>query len=227
MTLDLPRLTSYLADLAAHNERTWFEAHRPEYQALRDDFTAFVGQAIAAVAEWDEGVRWVDPEDCMFRIYRDVRFSRDRSPYKTTFSGHICDRPRRGGPPGYYFEVDHTGTMLAAGGIWLPEPGKLERIRQSIAEHPRRLEKVLRSRGFKKTFGDLQGDRLTRPPRGYSPDAPLIDYIRLKSFIVWRERDVRTATHDDALAWLTASFHAARPLVEWVRAALEGEGERD
>jgi uncharacterized protein (TIGR02453 family) len=226
-TMDFPRLTAFLADLAENNERAWFEAHRSEYQALREDFGAFVGQAIGAIAEWDEGLRWKDPKDCMFRIYRDVRFSNDKSPYKTTFSAHISEQNRRGGPPGYYLEIDHTGTMLAAGGIWMPEPKTLARLRDSIAEHPQRLQKVLRTRGFRKTFGDLQGDRLTRPPRGYSDATPLIEYIKLKSFIVWRERDVRTATHDDALAWLTDSFRAARPLVDWVRASLQGVGEVD
>ena len=224
--MDFPRLTAYLADLAENNERAWFEAHRSEYQALREQFTGFVGEVIAAVAEWDEGMRWKDPRDCLFRIYRDVRFSNDKSPYKTTFSAHISEQNRRGGPPGYYLEIDHTGTMLAAGGIWMPEPTTLARLRDSIAEHPQRLEKVLRSRGFKKTFGDLQGgDRLTRPPRGYTDATPLIEYIKLKSFIVWRERDARTATHEDALAWITDSFRAARPLVDWVRASLQGIGE--
>jgi uncharacterized protein (TIGR02453 family) len=225
--MDFPRLTAFLADLAENNEKAWFEAHRSEYQALREDFSAFVGEAIARVAEWDEGLRWKDPKDCMFRIYRDVRFSNDKSPYKTTFSAHISEQNRRGGPPGYYLEIDHTGTMLAAGGIWMPEAPVLARLRDSIAEHPRRLEKVLRSRGFKKTFGDLQSDRLTRPPRGYSDATPLIEYIKLKSFIVWRERDARTATHDDALAWITDSFRTARPLVDWVRASLQGVGEAD
>lgn len=225
--MDFPRLTAYLADLAENNERAWFEAHRSEYQALRDDFTALVGEVIAAVAEWDEGVRWKDPRDCMFRIYRDVRFSNNKAPYKTTFSAYVSDSPRRGGPPGYYFEVDEKGTMLAAGGIWMPEPPVLARLRDSIAEHPQRLEKVLRSRGFKKTFGDLQGDRLTRPPRGYSDTTPLIEYIKLKSFIVWRERDARTAAHDEALTWLTDSFRTARPLVDWARASLQGIGDRE
>ncbi|HEX6367929.1 MAG TPA: DUF2461 domain-containing protein [Longimicrobium sp.] len=224
--MDFPRLTAYLADLAENNERAWFGAHRSEYQALREDFTSFVGEAIASIAEWDDGVRWKDPKDCVFRIYRDVRFSNDKSPYKTTFSAHVSEQNRRGGPPGYYFEVDDKGTMLAAGGIWMPEAPVLARLRDSIAEHPQRLEKVLRSRGFKKTFGSLQGDRLTRPPRGYSDATPLIEHIKLKSFIVWRERDVRAAAHDDALAWLTDSFRAARPLVDWIHASLHGIAEK-
>lgn len=215
--MDFPRLADFLTDLAQNNNREWFEAHRTEYQALREDFCAFVGQVIEGVAEWDDGVRWKDPKDCMFRIYRDVRFSTDKAPYKTVFAAHVSDRPRRGGPPGYYFEVDHTGTLLAGGGIWLPEPALLARLRDHIAEHPERLQKVLRARGFQKTWGDLQGDVLKRAPRGYTEDTPLIEHIKRKSYIVWREHDARTVTHDEALAWVVDSFRAARPLVDWIR----------
>lgn len=226
--MDFPRLADFLAELAQNNRREWFEAHRPEYQALRDDFCAFIGEVIERTADFDERVRWKDPRDCLFRIYRDVRFSANKSPYKTTFSAYVSEQNRRGAPPGYYLEVDERGTLLAAGGVWMPPAEPLARLRTSIAEHPERLQKVLRSRGFKKTFGDLRGDdRLKRPPRGYGEDAPLIEYIKLKSFIVWRETDARALTHDGALTYVVDSFRAALPLVDWVRAALEGIGEAD
>jgi uncharacterized protein (TIGR02453 family) len=218
--MDFPRLTTFLADLAANNERPWFEAHKPEYLALREQYTAFVGELIERTADFDDRVRWKDPKECLFRIYRDVRFATDKSPYKTTLSAYISEQNRRGAPPGYYLEVDEKGTLLAAAGIWMPPAEPLARLRAHIAEHPERLEKVLRSRGFRKTFGEMQGDRLTRPPRGYSDGTPLIEHIKRKSFIVWRETDAREMTHDDALAYVVDSFRTAKPLVDWVRAAL-------
>jgi len=220
--MDFSRLAAFLAGLAENNRRDWFEAHRPEYQALRDQFTAFVGEVIERTADFDERVRWKDPKDCLFRIYRDVRFSHDKSPYKTTFSAYVSEQNRRGAPPGYYLEVDEKGTLLAAGGIWLPPPEPLARIRAYIAEHPERLEKALRSRGFRRTFGELQGDSLSRPPRGYTAATPLIEHIKRKSWIVWRETDAGSLSHDDALACVTDTFRAALPLVTWVRGALEG-----
>jgi uncharacterized protein (TIGR02453 family) len=219
--MDFPRLTTFLAGLAENNRRDWFEANRAEYQALRDDFTAFVGEIIERTADFDERVRWKDPRECLFRIYRDVRFSHDKSPYKTTFSAYISEQNRRGAPPGYYLEVDEKGVVLAAAGIWLPPADVLARLRASLAEHPERFEKVLRARGFRKTFGELQGDRLTRPPRGYTAETPLIEHVKRKSYIVWRETDARGITHDDALAYVVDSFRTARPLVEWVRGVLE------
>lgn len=219
--MDFPRLTAFLADLAENNRRDWFEEHRAEYQDLREQFTAFVGELIERTADFDERIRWKDPKECLFRIYRDVRFSNDKSPYKTTFSAYISEQNRRGAPPGYYLEVDEKGVMLAAAGIWLPPADVLARLRASLAEHPERFEKVLRARGFRKTFGELQGDRLTRPPRGYSAETPLIEHIKRKSYIVWRETDARALSHEDALAYAADSFRTARPLVEWVRGVLE------
>lgn len=219
--MDFPRLTAFLADLAENNRREWFEAHRPEYQALRDDYTAFVGELIERTADFDERVRWKDPKECLFRIYRDVRFSHDKSPYKTTFSAYISEQNRRGAPPGYYLEVDEKGVMLAAAGIWLPPAEPLARLRTSLAEHPERFERVLRARGFRKMFGELQGDRLTRPPRGYTAETPLIEHIKRKSYIVWRETDTRELSHEDARAFVLDSFRTAKPLVDWVRGVLE------
>lgn len=219
--MEFVRLTAFLADLAENNRREWFEEHRAEYQDLREQFTAFVGELIERTADFDERIRWKDPKECLFRIYRDVRFSNDKSPYKTTFSAYVSEQNRRGAPPGYYLEVDEKGVMLAAAGIWLPPADVLARLRASLAEHPERFEKVLRARGFRKAFGELQGDRLTRPPRGYTAETPLIEHIKRKSYIAWRETDAREITHDDALTYVTDSFRTARPLVEWVRGVLE------
>jgi uncharacterized protein (TIGR02453 family) len=219
--MDFPRLTAFLADLAENNRREWFEEHRAEYQDLREQFTAFVGELIERTADFDERIRWKDPKECLFRIYRDVRFSNDKSPYKTTFSAYISEQNRRGAPPGYYLEVDEKGVMLAAAGIWLPPADVLARLRASLAEHPERFEKVLRARGFRKAFGELQGDRLTRPPRGYTAETPLIEHIKRKSYIVWRETDARGISHGDVLTYVVDAFRTARPLVEWVRGVLE------
>jgi len=220
--MDFPRLTRYLAELSENNHREWFEAHRAEYQALRDQFCAFVGEVIERVAEWDDTVRWVDPKDCVFRIYRDVRFSRDKTPYKTTFSASIGERGRKGPDPGYYFHVDEKGVLMAAGGVYMPDADRLARIREHVAEHPERLEAVLRRRDFKRVFGGIWDEqRLKRPPRGYSEDTPLIDVIKLKSFIVIRERDVSSET-GDVLPWILDTFRAMHPFLLWLREALEG-----
>ncbi len=220
--MDFTRLSAYLADLAAHNEKAWFEANRAEYQVLRDDFHAFVGEVIADIARWDDTVRWVDPKDCVYRIYRDVRFSSDKTPYKTTFSAVISERGRHEGHgPSYYFQVDQNGVLMAGGGVWMPDNDRLAVIREHVAEHPGRLEKVMRARAFKSTFpgGLWDGHKLKRPPKGYAPDAPLIEIIKLKSFLVERERDV-SRDGDGVREWLGETFRAMHPFILWLRDAL-------
>jgi uncharacterized protein (TIGR02453 family) len=218
--MDFPRLSRYLADLAANNDKAWFEANRAEFQALREDFAAYVGRVIAGIAQWDASVRWVDPADCIYRIYRDVRFSRDKTPYKTTFSAVIHERGRRGGGPSYYFQVDEKGMLMAGGGVWMPEPERLALIRGHVAEHPERLRAVLDAPEFRAAFGGLwTGHTLKRPPAGYAADTPLIDVIKLKSFIVERERDV-SSERGDATPWLLETFHAMHPFLAWLGEAV-------
>ena len=220
--MDFPRLSTYLANLAANNEKAWFEANRAEFQALRDDFHAFVGQVIRDISAWDETVRWVDPKDCVYRIYRDVRFSNDKTPYKTTFSAVISERGRHEGHgPSYYFQVDQNGVLMAGGGVWMPENDRLALIREHVAEHPERLEKVMRGRAFRSTFpgGLWSGHKLKRPPKGYAPDAPLIEIIKLKSFLVERERDV-SRDADGVREWIGETFRAMHPFILWLRDAL-------
>jgi uncharacterized protein (TIGR02453 family) len=218
--MDFERLATFLAGLAENNDRAWFEVHRAEYEALRGDFHAFVGQVIADVAGWDETVRWVDPKDCVYRIYRDVRFSSDKTPYKTTFSAVISERGRRGHGPAYYFQVDRTGTLMAGGGVWMPDGERLALIREHIAEHPERLQRLLKGQAFRAAFDGLwQGHTLKRPPSGYAADAPMIDAIKLKSFIVERER-AATAPPDELRAWLAESFRAMHPFILWLRGAV-------
>ncbi|HKP76009.1 MAG TPA: DUF2461 domain-containing protein [Longimicrobiaceae bacterium] len=225
--MDFARLTRFLADLAENNERAWFEAHRAEYEALRGDFGAFVAEVIADIARWDDTVRWVDPKDCIYRIYRDVRFSGDKTPYKTTFSAVISERGRRGHGPSYYFQVDRAGTLMAGGGVWMPTPERLARIREHIAEHPEQLQRILKGRTFRAAFGGLwEGHTLKRPPSGYSADAPLIDAIKLKSFIVERERETG-APAGELRAWIAESFRAMHPFILWLRGAVAGAADQE
>jgi uncharacterized protein (TIGR02453 family) len=217
--VDLTRLTRFLAGLEAHNEKAWFEANRAEYQALRDDFTAFVGELIARIAEWDDSVRWVDPKDCLFRIYRDVRFSRDRTPYKTTFAASIGEHGRRGEGPSYYLQVDARGELFVAGGIYMPSPAQLGRIRDHIVESPEAVDALLAAPGFAAAFGGFQDERLKRPPRGYSDQLPHIALVKQKHFYVARGRDVRCCG-EDVRDWIVDSFRAMEPLFAWLRKAL-------
>lgn len=134
----------------------------------------------------------------------------------------ISERGRRGGGPSYYFQVDGKGTLMAGGGVWMPEPGRLAVLREHVADDPERMRRVLDEPAFDAAFGGLwQGDRLKRPPAGYGAADPLIETLKLKSFIVERERDV-AASAGDVRAWITETFRTMHPFILWLRGALPG-----
>jgi uncharacterized protein (TIGR02453 family) len=220
--MDYAALTDFLAELYLNNHKTWFEAHRPTYDRLRGEWLDFVEQIIAGIAAFDPAVGGLSPADSMFRIYRDVRFSHDKTPYKTHFSAAIEPEGRHRGNPAYYLQMDHEGDLFLGGGVWMPEPALLARIRAYIAAHPERLAAVLQEPAFAAAFGELdQGERLKRPPQGYEEGTPGIEWIKLKSFTAgaapagWQERG------DGLGEWLVEQFRILSPLILWLRAAAE------
>ena len=142
--MDLVSLVGFLAGLEQNNNKAWFEANRGRYDALRADFIDLVEEVVFGVAAFDPRIQGVVPKATLFRIHRDVRFARDKSPYKTTFSSSISDRGRIGAP-GYYFQVDHTGKLMVGGGLWMPDADALARIRTYIATRPGALEVEVKS----------------------------------------------------------------------------------
>ena len=217
--MDLAELTRFLAELEQNNNKAWFEAHRARYDALRADFTDLVEEVVFGVVAFDSRIQGIVPKDTLFRIHRDVRFSRDKSPYKTTFSSSISDRGRIGAP-GYYFQVDQTGRLMVGGGLWMPEADTLARIRTYIAQRPAALEEVLEEETFARTLGDFDGPRLQRPPRGFDETTPHLEHVRLKSFTVGREVEVKILDEDAAAPFIVDTFRAMYPAIQWLRDAL-------
>ena len=180
------------------------------------------GTLAVRVAKFDRALGPVDPKKAMFRIYRDTRFSKDRTPYKTYFSAALNDRAKRGLAAGYYFHVDHQGILLAGGGIYRPEPAMLSRIRRHIASHPASLTRVLREPRFAKTYGGLaEEDALSRPPKGYAADTPHIDAIKLRHYFGMIEVDVGRRPPKDLPAALAGYFRDLLPLMNWLRSAVK------
>ena len=151
--MHVPALIEFLDGLHRNNNRPWFVWNKPAYDILRQEFEELVGELALQVAAFDRDLGPVDVKKSMFRIYRDTRFSKDKTPYKTHFSAALGDRSKRGLAPGYYFHIDHEGTLLVGGGIYRPHPPILLKIRRHIAAHPDALSRLLRDRRFKSTYG--------------------------------------------------------------------------
>jgi uncharacterized protein (TIGR02453 family) len=215
-------LIGFLDELAENNNRAWFVMNKPRYDILRTEFLELTTRLIAGIAKFDPAVAACNPKKALFRINRDLRFSHDKRPYKTRFSASVTasglKKPSQGGGPAYYFHIDRDGTLLAAGGEYLPPPDRLRAIRRHVIDDAAGFGKLLKNRKLRETFGDLQDeDKLARPPKGFDADAPHIEYLKLKSFIVWKEVDLKPQLPADLERMLLADFRHAYPLVAWLR----------
>lgn len=212
---------SFLRDLKKHNTRDWFDANRKRYQAAREEFLALVDEVIGGISSLDPRVLEFQPEDCVFRINRDTRFSKDKTPYKTHLGAFITDRGRRVTRAGYYVHVE-PGECLVAGGLYMPPAPEIKAIRDAIMEDSAPLRKILGKPKFRAAFGkELPGDRVKTAPRGVPKDHPDIDLLRLKSYEISRdvsERDVLSAGFAKIAGGYFAIMH---DYVAWINGALD------
>jgi uncharacterized protein (TIGR02453 family) len=219
-------LVEFLSGLEQNNNRPYFVWHKPAYDLLRAEFETLVADIVGRIGKFDRGLGPVDPKKALFRIYRDLRFSKDKMPYKTHFSAAIRDRAKKGLEPGYYFHIDHRGALLAGGGIYNPEPAILARIRRYIAGHPATLTRVLREPRFKKTYGGLVTDNaLSRPPKGFAADTPHSDAIRLRHYFGMVEVNIGKRPPKDLAGAIAGYFRDLVPLMNWLRRAVAAESK--
>src|SRR5271169_2943345 len=222
--MHVPALVEFLSGLEQNNNRPYFVWHKPAYDVLREEFEALIAELIARVAKFDPGLGPVEAKKALFRIYRDTRFSKDKTPYKTHFSAAIRDRAKKGLEPGYYFHIDHHGVLLAGGGIYNPDPATLTRIRRHIARYPAALTRVLRGPRFKKVYGGLaEEDALARPPKGFAADTPHIDAIKLRHYFAVIEVNLRKRPPKDLAGTIAGYCRDVVPFMRWLRRAVAAE----
>ncbi len=212
-------LFQFLVDLRFNNNREWFQANKKRYESdVRDPmlrFIADVGPHLETVSK-----RFIaDPRPrggSLFRIYRDVRFSKDKSPYKTNVGAHFRHEVGRDvHAPGFYLHLE-PGQVFVAGGVWHPGSGALTKIRDAIVEHPKSWQQATSSAAF-----TLGGESLKRPPKGYESDHPLIEDLKRKDFIAHTEFTEEQACAPDFMDVFTQTCHAVAPLNKFLTTALE------
>ena len=215
-------LMQFLAELSENNNRAWFVMNKPRYDILREEFLELVTELIVDISRFDPMIAGCNPKKALFRINRDMRFSHDKSPYKTTFSAAITasglKKPSQGGGPAYYFQINAAGNLLVAGGEYLPPADRLKLLRQQVVDDAAGFGKLLKNKNFIAEFGGLQEeDKLVRVPKGFSADAPHQEYLKLKSFMAWKERPLKNKVPSNLGGQLAADFKAVLPLMLWLR----------
>jgi uncharacterized protein (TIGR02453 family) len=212
---------SFLKALKKNNDRDWFNEHRGEYESARDNVLDFVQELIAALASFDPALRGLSAKDCLFRIFRDTRFSRNKAPYKTNLGASINAGGKKAIGPGYYLHLEPAESFFA-GGIWMPPADELKKIRQEIDYNGKDLKKILGKPSFKKAFGGLSREHaLKTAPKGYPKDHPDIELLQLNSFIVWkniRDQDILAPT---AIRTLSVLGREMKPLLDFLKTALD------
>lgn len=213
--MNLPRLQAFLTELKFNNTREWFDAHRNEYQTLREEFIEFMAGVLAGVAEADPGVSEIRARDTLFRINRDVRFAHDKSPYKVSFSAAISPGGRHSSLPLYYVQIG-TDESFVAGGIYGPPPADVAIIRAYIGRFPAKADALLSHPQLHSEFGGLATESLLkRFPNGFERVSELLKY---RSFTVSAPLD--TLTPDELSARVVQKCRTMQPLHAWLREAL-------
>ena len=204
-----PQVFQFLQHIKQNNNREWFNANKPTYQAAYDNFKTFANSLHDLMSLHDEIERMR-----IHRIYRDIRFSKDKTPYKSHLSGGFvrATKWRRGG---YYFHIE-PGATFVGGGFWGPVSADLKRIRTELAADAEPLRQIIASADFVETFGSLQGDQLKTAPAGYPKDHPNIDLLRYKQFLISRSFTDEEVLSPDFAEKVSATFQHMRPFFDYM-----------
>ncbi len=211
---------SFLQKLKKNNNTEWFHANRPLYDEARAEFLAFVEILVSEIGMFDPDLGLVDPKKTLFRINRDIRFSRDKSPYKTNFGSFIIKGGKKSGNGGYYFHLDPEGSFIG-GGVYHPEAEILKKIRHEIYGNPEEFREIIMDKTFRDQFGELYDDQLKTAPKGYPKDFEHVDLLKYKSYIVSREFDEKLVTGDGLLEETLNSYRLMLPMIRFINYALE------
>ncbi len=171
----------FLAKLEKNNNREWFAENKHLYTQSFDEMLKLVERLIPRVGEFDDDIKNLDAKKCIFRIYRDVRFSKDKSPYKLNLGGFLVKGGRNSGHAGYYLHLENNNSFIA-GGIYMPPAPFLKKVRQEIYFHVDEFKSILEDKENVKYFKEISGDKLVRPPKDFDPDFPDIELLKYKSY---------------------------------------------
>ncbi len=212
---------SFLKSLKRNNNRQWFEKHKDEYEAtvklpMQSLIAALHPHFQRFAPEFD-----INPKRSIFRIYRDVRFSKDKTPYKTHVAAHFVLRGKPKGVEGsgYYLHIE-PGEIFLGGGIYMPDNDQLKGIRKAIASNSDEFLSILHSPKFKRTFGTLEGEKLQRVPKGYEAEHPMAEWLKYKQFFIGVEWSESKCLTGKFVAEVAAVFEAATPLVRFLNNAI-------
>jgi len=213
---------SFLCQLKENNNREWFNQNRHWYELARKSFTAFVEELIPSIKEFDSSLGIIEAKDCLFRIYRDIRFSPNKVPYKINMGAYIARGGRKSPFAGYYFHVEPNASFIS-GGIYMAEPNTMRKVRMDIDTYQEKFIEIVRNKSFQNTFSGLGNESLKRVPQGFSAQSSVAQYLMLKHIIPTHYLDDKALSSSNLFTRVIDAFRVMHPLVQFINAAIEQE----
>lgn len=211
----------FLAQLSKNNNKEWFDKNRSSYEMAKNNFKGFVEELILNVSKFDSSIKHLEAKDCIFRINRDVRFSKNKEPYKNNFGAILSPGGKKSFSAGYYFQLQPNASFIA-GGVWQPPTPQINAIRQEIDYNAMEFKKIIGSKEFKKYFGGLSSeDKLKSAPKGYDKTHPEIELLKYKSFIAVHNLKDKEVVAEDFIGNITTVFKAMLSFNSFLRRACD------
>ena len=210
----------FLKDLKQNNNKEWFDQNRDKYLKTKEDFLEFTQILINSILDYDKSIKDLNAKDCLFRIFRDVRFSKDKTPYKTNYGSFIAEGGRKSVFPGYYFHLE-PGNSFVGGGVYCPQKQELDFIRKSIHNNPQEFINLINDNNFKNYYPELYtADKLKMAPKGYDKNFEYIDLLKYKSYTVTKHISDEIILNGKLLAELEKGFKLLYNFNKYLRKAI-------
>lgn len=218
----LPTTIEFLNDLKSNNSKSWFDLNRKRYDNVKADYISLAGNILGQMKKIDPSLEMVETKECVFRINRDIRFSADKSPYKTNLGIALHPGGKKFNLAAYYLHIE-PGHSFIGGGLWMPEAPLLSKVRKEIHYFYNDLIEILNNPLYKKTYGSLdieEGQKLSRPPKGYEAEDPAIEFLKLKSFTASTPLSDEMLTSDKLIPHIIDRFTILKPFIGFINRGL-------
>ena len=219
----MEEILQFLKELDVNNQRDWFEANRSRYEKTRNEFLAITALLIDGIRKFDAEVPLLQPKDCMFRIFRDVRFSNDKRPFKTNYGSYIARGGRKSGFAEYYFHIQ-PGEYFLSGGVYMPSPENLSAIRREIYYHPDEYLRIIDKESFRSNFDQHYFDPLKTAPKGFPKDWEHIGLIKNRSFGFGKSLTEEEVISKNFAEMSMEAYRMLLPLNQFLNRAIEENG---
>ena len=223
-TIDKSTL-AFLAELSEHNTREWFNEHKKRYETARKNYISFLDELLLEMQNFEPAARGQQGKELVFRIYRDVRFSNDKRPYKDHFGAYIAEGGRKSINPGYYLHLAGDNRSFLAGGLWYPPAEQLKAVRQEIDYNLDAFKAIVEDAEFQQRFGEIQGEQLKTTPKSYDKENPAIHYLRFKSWNAVMPLADEVVLRPDFMSVVLSAFQAVKPLNDFLMEPIRDIGE--